>query len=125
MTATASTSKSMVGADIRNLIATDAQVFLHYTSEAGYKAIKDSGVLRVSDKFAVYFTREALAPSEMGNVLFIGASTHEGRGTHVFVLRLDPGILLEEHGWGIAEYITRQRIKLGQHEVLYEGKNPF
>jgi hypothetical protein len=115
----------MIGADIRNLMAADARVFLHYTNEEGFKRIKQEGVIRQSNKFAVYFTREALPSSEVGNVLFIGAPTHEGRGSHVFALRLDPGILLEEHGWGVIEYITRQRIKLGQHEVIYAGRNPF
>ena len=115
----------MNAADIQNRLDTDDRVFLHYTNEAGFNAIKQEGVVRQNNKFAVYLTREVLSPTQVSNVLFIGAGTHEGRGSHVFVVRLGPWIQLEKIGWGAPEYVARERIKLGQHEVIYQGRNPF
>ena len=101
----------------------DARVFLHYTSGSGLAGILAAGTIRTDGKGYVYFTQEPFTPEQAHMNLFIGASTHEGRGTHIIALRLDSGIPLEDAG--LYETRVRQSIRVDQHEMIYNGPNPF
>jgi hypothetical protein len=113
----------MSKAQIENALLSDSNVYIHYTSEEGLIEIQHEGVIRVNAKMVVYLTQEMFTPSDAHTKLFIGASTHEARGTHVIVLRLDSGIPVERTGY--FEYAVRQTIRLDQHVVVYQGENPF
>jgi hypothetical protein len=108
---------------ILSLILSDPRVYLHYTDEAGIANILMEGVIRTNTKYAVYFTQEPFSQEEAHMKLFIGATTHAGRGSHILVVRLDNGLLLERTGF--YEVCARQSVRLDQHQVLYSGKNPF
>lgn len=109
--------------EILSLILSDPRVYLHYTDESGMDAILMDGVIRTNTKYTVYFTQEPFSQAEAHLKLFIGATTHAGRGSHILVIRLDNGLLLERTGF--YEVCARQSVRLDQHQVLYSGKNPF
>jgi hypothetical protein len=113
----------MKGDDIISTLLSDTQVYIHYTDEGGLDRILSEGVIRTDQKGYVYFTQEPLTQSEAHNNLFIGASTHAGRGTHILVLRLDMGMPVEQCGY--MELRVRQSVRLDQHFVIYKGENPF
>lgn len=113
----------MTDTEIRSLLGSDPRVYLHYTDDRGLKQIHADGVIRMNSKYSVYFSREPLDPATANICLFISATTHVDRGSHLLVLRLDPGIPLEQTG--PLEFRTRQSIRLIQHELLYTGPNPF
>lgn len=104
-------------------LLTDSQVYVHYTDESGLNGILREGVIRPNFKGVVYLSQEPLKASETANVLFIGATTHEGRGTHILVLRLDLGLPVTR--LTTYESSVRQSIRLDQHRVIYAGPNPF
>lgn len=104
-------------------LLSDSQVYIHYTDEGGLNGILRSGVIRPNFKGVVYLSQEPLKVSETHNALFIGASTHEGRGTHVLVLRLDLGLPVTR--LTAFESSVSQIIRLDQHRVIYSGPNPF
>ena len=113
-----------MGADeILGLLLSDPRVYLHYTDEAGLESIRSEGVIRTNDKFAVYFSQEPFSQAEAHTRLFIGASTHAGRGSHILAVRLDNGLAIERTGF--YEVCARQSVRLTQHQVLYSGPNPF
>ncbi len=108
---------------IEHALLSDSNVYIHYTSAEGLSAIRHEGVIRANAKMVVYLTQEMFKPADAHLSLFIGASTHEGRGTHIIVLRLDSGIPVERLSY--YEYAVRQTIRIDQHVVVYEGENPF
>jgi hypothetical protein len=105
------------------MLETDPYVYLHYTDDRGLKQIHAEGVIRMNSKYSVYFSREPLDPAMANICLFLSATTHVDRGSHLLVVRLDPGIPLEMTG--PLEFRSRQSIRLIQNEVLYAGLNPF
>ncbi|MEZ4303008.1 MAG: hypothetical protein R3B70_49245 [Polyangiaceae bacterium] len=109
--------------EIIHLLLTDPRVYLHYTDLAGLNAILGQGVIRTDSKYAVYFTQEPFSQAEAHTKLFIGATTHAGRGSHVLVVKLDNGLPIERTGY--YEVCVRQSVRLAQHQVLYSGPNPF
>jgi hypothetical protein len=113
----------MTADEILSLLLSDPRVYIHYTDAAGLENIAMQGVIRTNDKFAVYFSQEPFSQSEAHTKLFIGATTHAGRGSHILVVRLDNGLLLERTGF--YEVAARQSVRLDQHHVLYTGPNPF
>jgi hypothetical protein len=113
----------MTGDQILHALLAGSNVYLHYTSAQGLAGIQTEGVIRGNGKFAVYLTQEPIKESDAHNTLFIGATTHQGRATHVIVLRLDSGVPVERVGY--YEYCVRQNIRLDQHVVLFAGPNPF
>ena len=104
-------------------LLTDPQVYVHYTDEAGLNGILREGVIRPNFKGVVYLSQEPLKASETHNVLFIGATTHEGRGSHILVIKLDLGLPITK--LTTFESSVSQSIRLDQHRVLYHGVNPF
>lgn len=113
----------MNGNEIINRLLTEDRVYLHYTDEGGLQRILGTGVIRTNDKLVVYLTQEPMTQEQAHMNLFIGASTHEGRGSHVLVLHLSSGIPVERVGY--YEFCVRQSIRLDQHMVVYAGPNPF
>lgn len=114
---------AMTSDDIINTILSSDRVFLHYTDAMGLSGILQSGVIRTNQKSVVYLTQEPTSQSDAHTNLFIGATTHEGRGSHVLLLRIDSGILVERVAY--LEFCVRQSLRLDQHAVLYAGPNPF
>lgn len=113
----------MNGHDIIGQLLTDPQVYLHFTDDRGLAGILHEGVIRTNFKGVVYFTQEPLKASETHNSLFIGATTHAGRGTHVLAVRLDLGLQVTR--LTSYEFSVAQSIRLSQHRVLFAGTNPF
>jgi hypothetical protein len=113
----------MTGTELRNLLLSDPQVYLHYTDDQGLKQIHAEGVIRTNRKFTVYFSREPFDKAMANICLFLSQPTHADRGSHVIALRIDPGIKMETNGY--FEFWTTQTVRLMQHEVLYSGQNPF
>jgi hypothetical protein len=113
----------MTADEIIQRVLTDNQVYLHYTDGSGLQRILAEGVIRMNEKYAVYLTQEPLTQAEAHMNLFIGATTHAGRGSHILVLRVDSGVPVERVGY--LEYCVRQTLRLDQHMVLYAGPNPF
>ena len=113
----------MTGDQIIHALLGSTNVYLHYTSAQGLAGILAEGVIRGNNKFAVYLTQEPIKESEAHNKLFIGATTHQGRATHLIVLRLDSGVPVDRVGY--YEFQVRQNIRLDQHVVLFAGQNPF
>lgn len=114
---------TMTQNEILGLLLSDPRVYIHYTDEVGLGDILREGVIRTNTKHAVYFTQEPFSQAEAHIKLFIGATTHAGRGSHILVVRLDNGLMLERTGF--YEVCTRQSVRLTQHQVLYSGPNPF
>lgn len=114
---------TMTANEILGEILSDPRVYIHYTDEAGLGDILREGVIRTNTKLAVYFTQEPFSQAQAHTNLFIGATTHAGRGSHVVVVRLDNGLPLEKTGY--YEVCARQSVRLVQHQVLYSGANPF
>ncbi len=113
----------MNSAEIKVLLVSDPSVYLHYTDETGHRNIFQEGLIRANYKGAVYFSQTPFDQEGAHTCLFIGAPSHIGRGSHVLVMRLDPGLRLDFNGFH--EFRASQNIRLDQHEVLYAGKNPF
>jgi hypothetical protein len=108
---------------IEHALLSESNVYIHYTSAEGLSHIEHEGVIRVNAKMVIYLTQEMFKPDDAHMNLFIGATTHEDRGTHIVVLRLDSGIPVERVS--LYEYVVRQTIRLDQHVVLSAGENPF
>ncbi|MGK3971036.1 hypothetical protein WMF38_04910 [Sorangium sp. So ce118] len=113
----------MTGDEILQAILSEHYVYLHYTDEQGLSGILHEGVLRPDHKGVVYLTQEPMTQAEAHTNLFIGATTHGGRGSHILVLRLDSGLPIRR--LTNYEFSVDQNIKIHQHEVLYAGVNPF
>jgi hypothetical protein len=113
----------MTGDEIIQAVLSEHGVFLHYTDDQGLRGILYEGVLRPDYKGVVYLTQEPMTQAEAHTNLFIGATTHSGRATHLLVLRLDIGLPIRP--LNNYEFRVDQNIKLHQHEVLYAGLNPF
>lgn len=114
---------STTGDRIIEALLSEYDVYLHYTSEAGLAGITHDGVIRPNSKFAVYLTKEPMKAHEAAHKLFIGATTHEGRATHVIAFRMASGVPIEPCGY--YEFCVRQSLRLDQHDVIYKGPNPF
>lgn len=112
----------MTDDDIMRALLSDNRVYLHYTDAAGASAIRQTGVIRTNTKLAVYLTQEPMSEAEAHQKLFIGATTHEGRGSHVVVLRISAGLPVRR--LSTFEFASDQTIRLDQHQVLYIGPNP-
>ncbi len=113
----------MTGNEILNAVLSDHRVYIHYTDESGLRSMLHEGVIRTNFKGVVYLTQEPFSQSEAHTRLFIGAVTHEGRGSHLLVIRVDGGLpvtRLTDY-----EFSVSQSIKLHQHAVMYAGPNPM
>ncbi len=109
--------------DIRSALVYQQGVYLHYTTAEGLSSILQEGVIRPNFKGVVYLSQEPVDQRSAHNTLFIGATTHAGRGSHLLVLALDTGLpvtRLTDY-----EFSVSQNIKLHQHTVLFAGANPF
>ncbi len=104
-------------------LCTDEDVYVHYTDSVGLGYINEQGVIRPDGKGYVYFSRENFSQSQAHTCLFIGASTHAGRGSHIVVVRLDRGLALENCSY--YEYRCQCSVRLDQHAIIYAGANPF
>jgi hypothetical protein len=113
----------MTAEQLFNALANDPKLHLHYTDGSGVDRILSDGVMRTDEKFALYFTREPMTESEAHNALFIGASTHAGKGSHVIAVRLSDGLPLEQTA--LYEFRCTQSVRLDQHVLVYAGPNPF
>lgn len=113
----------MTGNDIYSALLSDHRVYVHYTDEAGLRAILHEGVIRPNFKGVVYLTQEPMSQSEAHTRLFIGATTHEGRGSHILLIQLASGLPITR--LTSLEFSVSQSIKLSQHTVLYAGPNPL
>jgi hypothetical protein len=113
----------MTANEIIEAILTRGNVFLHYTDADGLSSILHQGVIRTNMKGAIYLTQEPISQQTAHTNLFIGATTHAGRGSHLMVLRLDSGVPVERTGY--LEFCVRQTLRLDQHVVLFSGENPF
>lgn len=107
---------------IRALLS-DSAVYIHYTDEGGLGGIIAEGVIRPNAKGVVYLSQEPVKKGDAHNLLFIGAPTHAGRGTHLILIRIDLGIPVERLTH--LESCVHQILRLDQHHVLYSGPNPF
>jgi hypothetical protein len=113
----------MTGHEILNAVLSDQRVFIHYTDEHGLQGMLHEGVIRTNFKGVVYLTQEPMSEGDAHTRLFIGASTHAGRGSHLILLRVDLGLpvtRLTDY-----EFSVSQSIKLHQHTVMYSGPNPM
>lgn len=108
---------------IRSFLS-DASVFIHYTDEKGLRGIQQNGVIRPNYKGFVYLSQTPFSPENANMNLFLAQTTHEGRGTHMIVMRLDPGLNPTKMS-DLYEFRVNQSIRLDQHELLYSGKNLF
>lgn len=113
----------MKGDDILHALLNDTQTFIHYTDASGLERIFSEGVIRTDQKGYVYFSQEPMNQQTAHTNIFIGATTHEGRGSHILVLRLDMGMPIEN--CGMYELRVRQGVRLDQHQLVYAGENPF
>ncbi|WP_437909857.1 hypothetical protein WME95_19510 [Sorangium sp. So ce327] len=113
----------MTGDEIIEAILSQYSVFLHYTDEAGLSGILHEGVIRPNHNGVVYLTQEPMTQAEAHTNIFIGATTHSGRASHLLVLQLDIGLPIRR--LNNYEFRVDQNIKLHQHNVLYTGLNPF
>ncbi|AGP36743.1 hypothetical protein BE04_44845 [Sorangium cellulosum] len=113
----------MTGDEIIQAILSEQYVFLHYTDAEGLNGILHDGVIHQDYKGVVYLTQEPMTQAQAHTNIFIGATTHSGRASHVLVLRLDSGLPIRR--LADYEFSVDQNIKLHQHEVLYAGLNPF
>lgn len=113
----------MNGDDILRALVDDSRVYLHYTDESGLQLIMLEGVIRPNSKGYVHFTQEPMSPERAFNDLFIAATTHAGRGSHIIALRLDVGLPMETTS--LYEARVAQSVRVDQHGFLYAGVNPF
>lgn len=113
----------MTADEIINAIMSDSRTYIHYTDGAGLQSIQNEGVIRANHKFALYLSQEPMSPSEADMKLFISATTHAGRGSHILLLRLDSGVRVVRTAE--FEFRAETSIRLDQHMVLYAGPNPF
>ena len=113
----------MTGDAIIRALLDDPRVYLHYTDAGGLELIMLEGVIRPNSKGWVHFTQEPMSPDRAHNDLFIGATTHAGRGTHIIALRLDVGLPMETTS--MYEARVRQSVRIDQHGFIYAGVNPF
>lgn len=98
-------------------------MFVHYADDAGLRGILESGIIRANRKGFVYLTREVFGRDDANMRLFLAQPTHEGRGSHLLLIRLDPGLRVVKMP-DIYEFRIQDSIRLDQHEVLYAGRNP-
>ncbi len=113
----------MTGDELLQELVYDSNTYIHYTDASGLSRILQEGVIRTDQKGYVYFTQEPMTQAQAHMNIFIGASTHEGRGSHVLVLRLSVGMPIED--CGLYELRVRQGVRLDQHHIVYYGENPF
>lgn len=66
--------------ELFEILCTDSRAYVHYTDAAGIDGMNDTGVIRTDGKGWVYFTREPFTQEQAHTNLFIGATTHAGRG---------------------------------------------
>lgn len=117
----------MSAVQIEHLLKLDPGVYLHFTDSLGFHNINEEGLIRANSKGFVFLTRMPFSPEQASVNLFLSTPTHTGRGSHMFVLRLDPGlrIIPNSQNYEGYEYRATQSIKLKQHEILFAGENPF
>ena len=110
--------------EIRSLLRADAAVYIHYTDENGLRNINQEGLIRPNFKGHVYLSQTPFSQQNAHMNLFLAQTTHAGRGSHLFVIRIDPGLQVKKMP-DLYEFRVESSIKLRQHEVLFSGKNPF
>lgn len=82
-----------------------------------------SRVLRANARGQVFATKAAMSAEQAEQVLFIGSSTHAGRGAYVFEFFAKPGVLFSPGKTG--ELIHQGSLRFGRHlELLFSGPNP-
>lgn len=114
----------MNSVEIRSLLVSEPDVFIHYTDAAGLRNIQQEGVIQTNRKGHVYLSQTPFSQQDAHMNLFLAQSTHEGRGSYIIVIRIDPGMRVTKMS-DLYEFRVENSIKLHQHEVLFSGKNPF
>jgi hypothetical protein len=106
----------MNGDELLAALVNGNRTYLHYTDEPGMASMLADGVIRTDQKGYVYFTQEPFTQAQAHTNLFIGSSTHAGRGSHILCLRLDNGLPLEDCGF--YEVRSRQSVRIDQHQLV-------
>jgi hypothetical protein len=99
----------------------------HYTDESGFNAIMrgDGGAhIAANSAGKVHVTQEIYSLAEAEQNLFIGATTHSGRGDYVFAFNKPQGAEFIP-GAQPNELIHWGSLKLSPEDILYAGRNPF
>lgn len=99
-------------------------VVFHYTDETGLNGITGSGVLKPDGKGRVFVTQEMLSAGDAHNVLFAGAPSHAGRGSHLLAIRLREGAAVEQQVQRF-ELVHQGALRFDPSDIVFSGINPF
>lgn len=69
-------------------------------------------------------TQEMLSPDDVHNVLFAGAPSHAGRGSHLLAVRLRVGTALEQQVQRF-EFVHHGALRFEPSNIVFSGPNPF
>lgn len=116
----------------------DNPIYIHYTSEAGYRAItaektisdKKRGEKREGAKPGIYVnpSNQRFNPQNVETLLFLGNENYIGNGDYVVIFSSD--LVLEDLGpvtkdsW-VKECKLYGEVKLTQKNAIFGGPNPF
>jgi hypothetical protein len=96
----------------------------HYTDVAGFQAIQKDQLILPDAKGRVFLTPNEYSQEEAFYALFIGISAYKNKGSHVFKLKMKPGIQLKG-GTQPNEQVFDGTLRFGKHaDVVYAGLNP-
>ena len=110
--------------DAASDLGQDDTVFRHFTDEAGFRGITESGVIRANNG-KVFLTKDALNADEAFDALFIGNPNFAGRGNFVFEFTLRPGVKINA-GSQVNEFIHNGSLRFGRNiDLIFSGPNPF
>ncbi|XYI04256.1 HYD1 signature containing ADP-ribosyltransferase family protein [Sorangium sp. So ce1128] len=114
---------------VGELVGGGGQLLRHYTSENGFKAIMESGMIRAPTSGAhagrVFATPLAVDAATAEQVIFRGFASHAGRGSHVIEFTPKPGVFFDA-GRKPNELIHRGTVRFGRRvEITSAGPNPF
>jgi hypothetical protein len=105
-------------------VAQQASTFQHYTDVAGFQAIQKDQLILADSKGRVFLTPNEYSQAEAFSTLFIGNPSYKNKGTHVFKLKMKPGIQVKP-GTQPNEVIFEGTLRFGKHaDVVYAGLNP-
>ncbi len=96
----------------------------HYTDAAGFQAIQKDQLILADAKGRVYLTPYEYSQAEAFNSLFIGNPAYKSKGSHVFKLKMKPGIQIID-GTQSNEKVFEGTLRFGKHaDIVYAGLNP-
>jgi hypothetical protein len=96
----------------------------HYTDAAGFQAIQKDQLILPDAKGRVFLTPNEYSQEEAFYALFIGISAYKNKGSHVFKLKMKPGIQLKG-GTQPNEQVFDGTLRFGKHaDVVYARLNP-